>query len=643
MLSWVPSHPASIAPNTIGGDETLLERIVRNPRIPSPPNLALQVLQKTGQEECTVQEISELLAHDPGLCAKLLGTMNSAMFGRSRPVTNVRQAVTILGNRPLRSLVLGLALPVMQAGFESDAGLRRFWKKSIAGAVMARELAIRRAMPAPDDEMAACLLRDLGMIPLRQTFPDAYRPVWLGEIDLIGEDLCAWEERHVGIDHAEVGATLLERWRLPLEIAEPIRFHHQPRQMPKLIQELQTRALLVEFVTRLTDIEELSHCASRIEGILETAREQYGLERADLEAFLAAVRPKIEEFSRILGVDIGACPDFGELLASGCEEMVRLSVEAATTAALNLRATENTGTVDQSIRGDLRNQFLLDDPGNVASGSRILQYEVVKVLGRGAMGIVLQAYDPGLARHVAIKILAPELVGSGQARQRFALEARFAAALRHEHVVAIYAVHELDDVPFLVMEYVNGSSLADLLDAGRRFSVAEIARIGRQTALGLAAAHEGRLIHRDIKPANILLEANTLHARVADFGLARAIDGDFHLSQPGLLLGTPNFMSPEQVDGKTLTAATDLFSLGSVLYMLCTHALPFRAETMSGLLHAVAEKQPMPIRALNPGVPDDLARVIDRLHAKNPTDRPATAAAVAELLEPWIAFGTQDA
>ena len=112
--------------------ESLLDRILRNPRIPSPPTLALEVFQKSGREDCTVGEISELLAHDPGLCAKILKTLNSVVYGRSRPVTNVKQAVAMLGSRPLRSLVLGLALPVMQSGFEVEIGLSRFWKKSVA-------------------------------------------------------------------------------------------------------------------------------------------------------------------------------------------------------------------------------------------------------------------------------------------------------------------------------------------------------------------------------------------------------------------------------------------------------------------------------------------------------------------------------
>jgi serine/threonine protein kinase len=398
------------------------------------------------------------------------------------------------------------------------------------------------------------------------------------------------------------------------------------------------RALLLEFVTRLTELDERSKNTAGMEGILQTARDRFGLDRVALEQVLGEVRPKIEDFSKILGVDIGACPPFDELLATGCEELVRVSLESATATGHDPQDAAITGTVHQSLASGSRNREALDNEGALGPGSRILQYEVVEVIGRGATGVVLKAFDPRLSRHVAIKMLAPELANCEKAHQRFALEARFAAALRHEHIVAIHAVSALDGVPFLVMEYVHGSSLGDLLDDGRTFSVGEIARIGRQTALGLAAAHEARLVHRDIKPANILLENGTLHVRVADFGLARATDASFNISQPGILLGTPNYMSPEQVDGKMVTAASDLFSLGSVLYAMCTGNLPFQGETLSGLLYAVAEARPTPIGALNPDIPLGMVLVIEKLHAKNPLNRPPSAAAVAESLQPWISL-----
>ena len=190
----------------------LLERILHDPRIPSPPTMALQVFQKVGQEDCTIGEISELLAHDPGLCGKILQILNSAFYGLSRPVTNVRQAVSLLGNRPLRSLVLGLALPVMQAGVKADAGFGAGSGRSqVASAVMARDLAARCKWPSPDDEMAVCLLRNLGMILLHQAFQERYRPIWAGEVEIPAEEQCEWEERTLGVHHAEVCAVLLGR------------------------------------------------------------------------------------------------------------------------------------------------------------------------------------------------------------------------------------------------------------------------------------------------------------------------------------------------------------------------------------------------------------------------------------------------
>ncbi len=637
--------------------EAILDAILRNPRIPSPPTLALRIFQELGDEDCKVEEVTRLLAHDPGLSAKILRTMNSALHGQARAVTSVRQATVMLGSRRLRSLILGLALPIMQSGVDHDAGLQRFWMTSITGAVMAGELAQRCHWPAPEDELAAALLRDLGMILLHQTFPEQYDPLWVSaDLGNIGADQqCAWEERQFGVHHAQVSAALLERWQLPMELVTPIRFHHHPEQTLDRVARMVESAFLLDFVTRLADMARVPGggwrvtsggwevtesaaplnrhpTAADMERILQTARLRYGLEKTGLEEFLALVRPKIEEFSNVLGVDIGACPDFDQLLATGCEELVRVTLES--TAATLGEPGSRSQTALQPCAGASAGQEPHAD-SSVYSSSRILQYEVVEVIGRGAMGIVLKAFDPRLARTVAIKLLAPELLSSEAARQRFTHEARCAAALRHEHVVAIHTVDELDGVPFLVMEYVHGKSLAELLEQGRTFSIREIACIGRQTALGLAAAHEARLIHRDIKPDNILIEEDTMHVRLADFGLARALDGDFHISRPGILIGTPNYMSPEQVDGAVLGPASDLFSFASVLYTLCTGRLPFLAETMSGLLHAVAELEPTPIRYLNPEIPSDLARVIERLHAKKPSDRPATATMVAEWLQPW--------
>ena len=324
----------------------------------------------------------------------------------------------MLGSRPLRSLVLGLALPVMQTGVEADAGLRRFWKRSVAGAIMARDLATRCRWPAPDDDMAAGLLRDLGMILMRQFFREQYSPVWTDQDGIAADAQCAWEESRWGVHHSEVGAALLERWQLPIELVEPIRFHHHPEQTPDLIQNLVDRAFLLDFVTRLNDLEGRRATQSCMNGILQTARLRYGLDRTDLDEFLAGVRPKIEEFSTILGVDIGIAPDFEALLAAGCEELVRVTVESATAECLEQDVGTRSGTVHQATAGNGKIHAFVHGPTQVHTHSKILQYEVMEVIGRGSMGIVLKAYDPRLSRHVAIKLLAPELISSEKARQQ---------------------------------------------------------------------------------------------------------------------------------------------------------------------------------------------------------------------------------
>lgn len=279
---------------------------------------------------------------------------------------------------------------------------------------------------------------------------------------------------------------------------------------------------------------------------------------------------------------------------------------------------------------------LLQPVDNPAALGRLEGYEVTDVIGRGGMGLVLKAYDPALKRWVAIKVLAPYLAGDPVARQRFAREAQAAAAVRHPHVVAIHAVREVNGLPFIVMEYVGGGSLQDFLDHQRLPDWRTVARLGAEIAEGLAAAHARGQVHRDIKPSNVLLQTeDDSHApgpvKIADFGLARAAD-EARLTRTGTVMGTPMYMAPEQALCEPIDERADLFSLGSVLYVLCTGREPFPAGSPMAVLRSVCDAAPTPVRMVNPDVPAWLAAVIERLHAKRPDDRFDSAAAVAELL-----------
>ena len=266
---------------------------------------------------------------------------------------------------------------------------------------------------------------------------------------------------------------------------------------------------------------------------------------------------------------------------------------------------------------------------------RIGHYEVLEIVGTGAFGIVLRAMDVALNRVVAVKVLAPQLAASASSRQRFVREARSAAAVRHENVVQVYAVEE-QPLPYLVMEFVSGETLQRRLDRTGRLPVSEVVEIGRQIANGLAAAHAIGLIHRDVKPANVFLEEasgspSTPSIKLLDFGLARAVD-DVGMTQSGMIIGTPLYMSPEQARSEPLDHRADLFSLGSVLYAMTTRHSPFRADNTLVTLKRVAEEAPQPIEELAPETPRWLCDLITKLLAKNPSERIQSAREASALL-----------
>ncbi|MBN9522397.1 serine/threonine protein kinase [bacterium] len=254
-------------------------------------------------------------------------------------------------------------------------------------------------------------------------------------------------------------------------------------------------------------------------------------------------------------------------------------------------------------------------------------YDVVREIARGGMGVVLEAHDPVLRRAVAVKVLAPALAGHPQARARVLREARATSDIRHDHVLSPHAVEEHGGLPCLVLPLIRGRNLQEKLAAGP-LPLADALRIGAEIADGLAAAHARGLVHRDLKPSNVLLDGPGERVKLADFGLARAADAA-DASLEGALCGTPRYMAPEQARGEPCSAAADLFALGSILHAMLAGRPPFEAPSVYGILRAVVEDQPPP---LAPAVPADVRTLVRRLHAKNPADRPASAAQVAAEL-----------
>ncbi len=265
-----------------------------------------------------------------------------------------------------------------------------------------------------------------------------------------------------------------------------------------------------------------------------------------------------------------------------------------------------------------------------AVGGTLGGFHLVRELGRGGMGVVYEAEDVALHRRVAVKCLLPHLADEAF-RSRFLREARAAAALRDDHVVTVHQVGREGDTPFLVMEFLEGETLAALLDRRGFLPPADAVRIAREVALGLAAAHAKGIVHRDVKPENVWLGIPAGRAKVLDFGLARPADGPT-LTAPGTVAGTVGYMAPEQIYGGPLDGRTDLYALGCLLYRMAWGDLPHRGENTLAHLDAVVNTDAPDLSAVGRRLPAPLADLLRRLLARNPDDRPADAAGVAAEL-----------
>ncbi len=275
----------------------------------------------------------------------------------------------------------------------------------------------------------------------------------------------------------------------------------------------------------------------------------------------------------------------------------------------------------------------LQPPRAADEMGRLGPYRILRVVGVGSMGVVFLAEDTRSWRQVALKALKPNVANADKARQRFLREGQATADLKHDHVVTIHEVGQAGDVPYLAMEYLQGESLDARLKRESRLAIAELLRVGRETAAGLAAAHGHGLIHRDVKPSNLWLEGKRRRVKVLDFGLARQTGADqTNLTQAGVIIGTPSYMSPEQAKGEAVDARADLFSLGCVLYRMCVGEAPFRGKDTVSTLRALAMEAPAPPVERRPDVPAELKDLILRLLSKEPDRRPPTAEAVVQAI-----------
>jgi len=476
---------------------------------------------------------------------------------------------------------------------------------------------------------------------MRQTFPTEYAEFAVGARSRLPDEVCAQERAVFGIDHADVSAALLAEWKLPVLMVEPIRGHHHPDVLVNPTKTITDRAELLAFTESLTQLDVVAHHPQQLAEVLTTAETKFKLTRGELVQFLESLVPKVKAFAELLSLEVGSSPEFLGTLTRGCTALVELNqgsasgsgaatIAGAGSAALTSRGVDTPLPLPARPPGagpafqpDFLNRF-------PAGGCYLDGYHLRKVLGRGAMGVVFLGHDPGLDRPVAVKLMDPEVARDPTNRERFAREAKSVAAIRHDNVVQIYTVRDADGMLYLAMEYIDGQSLEEVVEKSGKLPLSELLAAAEQIAAGLGAAHARGIIHRDLKPANVLRGGDG-RLRLVDFGLARS-DKDASVSVAGSVVGTPLFMSPEQVYGESLDHRTDLFSLGTVLYTLAAGKNPFAANSTVAVMKKVADLDPPSLRTVRKDVPEWFDKVVARLHAKAPAHRYASADEVLAAL-----------
>src|SRR5262249_12140641 len=270
----------------------------------------------------------------------------------------------------------------------------------------------------------------------------------------------------------------------------------------------------------------------------------------------------------------------------------------------------------------------------IAAGTKLGRYEIRSKIGEGGMGEVYIATDTELDRTVAIKILPERLASDQQRLQRFVQEAKAASALNHPHILTIYEIGTVDRSRFIAMEFIDGETLRHRMNNGLR--LLEVLEISSEVASALAAAHAAGIVHRDIKPENVMVRRDG-YVKVLDFGLAKLTEAKGSLSDPeaptramvntgaGTVMGTANYMSPEQAKGVHVDARTDLWSLGALLYEMTTGHLPFQGETPTETISLILQKEPPPLTRFTHEVPEELDRIVTKALEKDPEERYQTA------------------
>ncbi|HYA13329.1 MAG TPA: HDOD domain-containing protein, partial [Syntrophales bacterium] len=554
-----------------------------------------------------MSDLSKVILVDPILTAKILKMANSPYFGIPHKINSINHALMILGLQNIMNILYreGL-LQLFQAGSpEQEEAVAALWKHSNIVSICASGLCDLFEGLNKGTLFTLGIIHDIGkliMLGLPQVRKQeaSLQGKYPASVSIYDED------QFLGINHAVIGQIALEHWNFSELMIKAVAMHHAPAFASAKalgLDEEQQKYVTIIFIAD------------------QVAKLFAGRETGTMQVYplLSSYHPLIDRnrlINKIMDVNFLAQIREAETIAVFEHKGKSANAAAGPNRMRQSVASNHAGLKAGAMTSDTPATGMTSD-----SVRKIGRYEIIRELGHGAMGTVYLGRDPLINREVVIKTLRHQDADDEQAaeaKSRFFREAEALGKLSHPNIVTVFDVGEYEGATYMAMELLDGSDLIPYCKRNNLLPVHDVIRIISSAAIALHFAHENGVVHRDIKPGNIhILKKGDV--KILDFGIARVVETS--KTHTGIIIGSPSYMSPEQVEGQKLDGRSDIFSLGAVLYELLSGERPFKGDSLTSLLHQITAVQPVPIKILCPSVPDSCVAVIEKALAKDKEKR----------------------